>query len=455
MGSLFYYKYVFMVELLVIEGMFATKLRRRRHFALRLAGSLFVLFGVVTLFGTVIPFVFHPLFVSFMFLLFFLLTVAAMAFCFRDTLWNILFCCFAAYTVQHIAYLIYTLVANLLLNSGAGNGYTGAEVAAPSVEEIAINVVIYLACYIMVYAEAYFLLISMIPKKPDLQLGRSSLVVISALVVIVNIVFNMYTVYNESADELSVFLEEVYNLISCLLVLQMQFQKLRQKQILEDYDVVNRILQQERQQFKRLKENMNIINVKCHDLKHQLRAIRHGSAVDPVELKTVEQAIAIYQTVAHTGNETLDIVLTDKMLFCEQNGIEITCIADGKAISFMGEEDVYSLFGNALDNAVTAVEKLPQSDREIWLRINDFGDVVTIRVENKFTGKLRIEDGVPVTTKKDTAYHGFGIMSMQMIAAKYGGKLNVEVKENRFILTITFTNVSELKRELKQEGSAL
>lgn len=65
-------------------------------------------------------------------------------------------------------------------------------------------------------------------------------------------------------------------------------------------------------------------------------------------------------TVARTGNETLDIVLTDKLLYCEKNNVTITCIADGKSLSFMSEEDIYSLFGNALDNAVLAVEQLPE-----------------------------------------------------------------------------------------------
>lgn len=253
----------------------------------------------------------------------------------------------------------------------------------------------------------------------------------------------MVTVYNADADQASFFLEQIYNLIICLLILWIQFQKLRQKAIMSDYDVIHKILDQEREQFKHLKENMNYINVKCHDLKHQLRAAYRDETVDLEKLKRAEQAIAIYQTVARTGNETLDIVLTDKLLYCEKNNVTITCIADGKSLSFMSEEDIYSLFGNALDNAVLAVEQLPEPYREAKLTVKSLGDVVSVRVENKFKGKLKFEDGLPVTTKGDKKYHGYGIMSMRMIAAKYNGKINIDVNEDNFVLNIVFVEPEE------------
>jgi len=441
MLSLFWYKFQFMIELLIIEAMFVSRLRRRKYFLLRLIPCIIIIFTVVTFF----PLKYDALYNSFMFLLFFVLTLLMVIFCFRDRLWNVLFCCLAAYTVQHVAYLLNTILINLFIDD-YGNVYQGGELPQLTAGQNAVIWIVYFACYLMVYAEAYLLLISIIPKNPDLQLGRTVMIVICGLVIIVDIVFNMYTVYNTEGT-LAVFLEEVYNLIICLLVLQMQFQKLRQKKILEDYDVIQKILEKEQMQYKHLKDNMNIINVKCHDLKHQLRAIRHDEHSDLKELKQVEQAISIYQTAARTGNETLDIVLMDKLLYCDKNGINITCIADGQSLSFISEVDIYSLFGNALDNAITAVEPLPEQYRDIKLTVKNIGDVVHVRLENRFKGKIRLEDGVPVTTKKNKQYHGYGFLSMQMIAAKYNGKVKVDVDGDKFILNVVFVN--ERARDLK------
>lgn len=435
MGSLIWYKLQFIIELFIIEAMFVSKLRRRNNFAVRLIACLSAIFAIVVFF----PLRYNAVYGSMMFLFFFALTIVAITICFKEKFWNILFCALSAYTVQHIAYLLYTIIVDVFTSANAGDIYHSNDVSYDSLT-FTVMILVYFACYIMVYIEAYILLIRVIPKNPDLKLGNTDMIVSSVLVIIVDIVFNMITVYNSSADELSVFLEHVYNLIICFLVLQMLFQKLRQKKILEEYDVINSILQQERQQFKNLKDNMNFINVKVHDLKHQLRSMRHSEHIDLEKLRSVEKAFAIYQTVARTGNETLDIVLTDKLFYCEQNQINITCIVDGKSISFMSEEDIYSLFGNALDNAIAAVEHLPPAQREIELRVKSWGEVVSIRVENRFEGKIRLEDGIPVTTKKDTNYHGYGILSMQMIAEKYNGKLNIDINDDSFVLNIVFNN---------------
>ena len=438
MGSLIWYKFQFIIELLIIEAMFVLKLPRRKNFWIRLIASLAVIFVVIACF----PLQYNAIYGSIMFLSFFVLTIAAIVICFRGTFWNILFCSLSAYTVQHIAYLFYTIIVNIFTSANANDIYQNGSIVYDNAT-IAVMLLAYFACYIMVYVEGYLLLIAMIPKNPDLQLGRTDMIVASVSIIVADIVFNMFTVYNAAADALSVFLEQIYNLIICFLALQMLFQKLRQKKILEEYDVIRQILQQERQQFKHLKDNMNIINVKMHDLKHQLRSVRNDEQVDFQKLKSIEKALAIYQTVARTGNETLDIVLTDKLLYCEQHEIDITCIADGKSISFMSEEDIYSLFGNAIDNAITAVEQLPPTQRAIKFRIKELGDIISIRVENKFMGKLHFEDGIPVTTKKDLHYHGFGVLSMQMIAEKYNGKLNIDVSEDNFVLNIVFFNGEE------------
>lgn len=432
MVSLFWYKFQFMAELLVIEALFTYKLRRRKLFWLRLVLCLAVIFTVVTFF----PVRYEPLYSSFMFLLFFVLTIAGMAVCFSDRFMNILFCGLAAYTVQHIAYLVYTIIVNAFTDN-PGNVYQG-ETAEYDGMTLAVMLLVYFASYIMVYVETYFLLIVMIPRHPDLQLGRTNMIIVSLLVVIVDIVFNMYTVYNADADALSTVLEEIYNLLICLFILYMQFQRLRQKKIVTDYDIIYNILQKEQQQFRKLKENMDIINVKCHDIKHQLHKVPHDGGIGVAELESVEKALSIYQNVACTGNETLDIVLTDKMLSCEPKGIEITCMADGKCLSFMSEEDIYSLFGNALDNAIAAVEQLEEHEREIKVVIKNLGEIVSVRVENKYKGQIKLKDGLPVTTKKDMRYHGYGILSMQMVAARYHGKLNVDVGNNTFVLNIVF-----------------
>lgn len=80
----------------------------------------------------------------------------------------------------------------------------------------------------------------------------------------------------------------------------------------------------EQQQLSR--ESMDIINRKCHDIKHQLRALMEME--DGVErrkyLEEIRGAMSIYDAVYQTGNAALDTVLREKALLCQEYEIKFS-----------------------------------------------------------------------------------------------------------------------------------
>ena len=124
---------------------------------------------------------------------------------------------------------------------------------------------------------------------------------------------------------------------------------------------------------------------------------------------------------------------------CYKNKVLFSCIADGEKISFMNDTDVYSLFGNALDNAMEATMKIAdEQKRIIGLTMRMVGRMVTLNIHNSFEGNLMFENGLPKTTKKDEIFHGYGMKSIKMIVEKYDGNLTVAVKDGIFNLDILF-----------------
>ena len=97
--------------------------------------------------------------------------------------------------------------------------------------------------------------------------------------------------------------------------------------------------------------------------------------------------------------------------------------------------DTYFLLKNALDNAVEAVCSLSAGkERFISLTARKEGEMVVIHCENPCR-EVTFSDGLP-QTQKDTKYHGFGMKSMERIAARYGGTLSCAVKKNVFYLDV-------------------
>jgi sensor histidine kinase regulating citrate/malate metabolism len=144
----------------------------------------------------------------------------------------------------------------------------------------------------------------------------------------------------------------------------------------------------------------------------------------------MKNLIGIYDSRIKTGNDTLDIILTERSLYCEKEGIRLSCIADGEKLGFMTTGDICSLFGNAVENAIEAVSKLDNpEDRIISFQVREKSGMLVITVDNYYSGTLRVENGLPKSTKGDDDNHGFGMKSIRLVAEKYGGEVSVTVDD--------------------------
>jgi len=111
----------------------------------------------------------------------------------------------------------------------------------------------------------------------------------------------------------------------------------------------------------------------------------------------------------------------------------------GGELSFMDTMDVYSLFGNILENAISEVEKIDLPEKRlISLIIERKGSFVYIDTVNFMSGSApSFSDGLPETTKTDEwGYHGYGLKSVRAIAEKYYGGVVISIDDNVFKVSI-------------------
>ena len=120
-----------------------------------------------------------------------------------------------------------------------------------------------------------------------------------------------------------------------------------------------------------------------------------------------------------------------------ENGITMTCFADGSGMRFLDVMDLCSIFGNALDNAIEYEKKIGDPEKRlIKVTVYNQNRFLLIRIENYCEETIPLRDGLPVTTKKDPAIHGYGLKSIRHAAEKYGGSLNVTQEPPWFVLTV-------------------
>lgn len=227
------------------------------------------------------------------------------------------------------------------------------------------------------------------------------------------------------------------HILVCVFVLAAEVEIVAVHQLESEKATAERLLAERERQYEMSRETIDAINIKCHDLRHQIRSLATGAAVvDKAVLDDAAKDIRVYDATVRTGNDVLDTILTEKSLVCQSHGITLTCIADGEALSGMQAADLYAFFGNALDNAIRAVEALPdQNLRSISVIVKRKMGMASIHIENycdQSAVSIRTSDGLPETTKADAANHGFGTRSMRSIVERYGGTISFSAKGATF-----------------------
>ena len=206
-----------------------------------------------------------------------------------------------------------------------------------------------------------------------------------------------------------------------------------------ELESVQNVLENQYQQYKQSRESIELINYKYHDLKHQIEVLRKEQ--DPEKrnafLNKMEDEIKQYELQNKTGNGVLDTVLTSKSMYCNNHGITLTSVADGSLLEFMDTMDICSIFGNALDNAIESVIKIADKEKRlIHVSVSRQKAFLMIRVENYFEGNLEYAKGQLESTKKEKAFHGYGIKSIRYTVNKYDGAVDIDAKDNWFNLRI-------------------
>ena len=214
-----------------------------------------------------------------------------------------------------------------------------------------------------------------------------------------------------------------------------------ERRIRKEMEALHNVVHNQYVQYKLSRESVDLINRKYHDLKHQIGALRAEN--DPTKreewLDSIENDLKNYEAQHKTGNAVLDTILTSKALYCQKYDIDLTCVINGSLMNFMDVRDICSIFGNALDNAIEHVSEIADKDkRMIHVLVFQKKQFLILKFENYFEGELKLNKGLPITTKKDTVNHGYGLKSINVITQKYNGVAKVYTEGQWFELDLVF-----------------
>lgn len=198
-----------------------------------------------------------------------------------------------------------------------------------------------------------------------------------------------------------------------------------------------------RQNYEELRLSVEGHRQMMHDLKHQFLILQECEASGEYE-KLHEYLIKMNKSVYQldekvwTGHRVLDFILNQKKMQAEKSGITFqVCVAALLNIP-LSDGDVSVLFGNLLDNAIEACERIQDGNRWILFRLRKQRQLVFAEISNSIGEKPKIENGVLLTSKTDKSLHGYGLKSVNNIVEKYNGAFSYSVKEQVFKVNLSF-----------------
>lgn len=192
-------------------------------------------------------------------------------------------------------------------------------------------------------------------------------------------------------------------------------------------------------------ERTNLIYRKCmHDIHNYFYQIRNlakegedgriVSIIDDVEGKLKDE---INGTI-YINDPVINALLLEEERMATEQKIKVkVSVADGVYVDFIKDADKISMFGNLLNNAIEAVQKCNENNREINIDIymaNDY--LLCFKTRNTWDQMPSKQKGKYLTTKQNQKNHGLGIQIIEELAQQYGGFLEITEEREWFIATL-------------------
>ena len=189
-----------------------------------------------------------------------------------------------------------------------------------------------------------------------------------------------------------------------------------------------------------------------HDLKGRLVAL--GALLEAGQTeetqkeieKMLEENSLNRHGTAETGNLALDALVNYKYAAADAEGIQMHCRLEVPAELFVEGTDLCVILENLLNNAMEAVQKLPEEERSVSLAVQLIKGALFIKVENPYQGEIIMDRQGNIQSNK-TGEHGIGLLSVEKTAEKYGGEVTISHENMTFRVTVMLCRPEILPEE--------
>jgi len=349
------------------------------------------------------------------------------------------------YTLKFfVVYLIITLLAFFAISYVTDNSPTSDALLynnfLQNLKGILLNSVLYMfTCFLLSHKK--------LKKQGIYNPYKKYVYLVLGLIVLVLFAFIIYAyTLNSSKEALEniVMVIFVINIIIIVLILSIY-----EKIVDSLQEAALKQLQQQKYElaqsyYEELSEKSKQLVSLRHDFKNHLNIIAGRlEQKDYAEaLSYLERITAVTKSAGDliiTNNATVSAILQSKKVECERKGIGFTYTAAFEKIYKLTDMDFTIILGNILDNAIEAQEEV-RAGKYLNISITQADTYLVIQCENPYLASPMKKNGRLVTSKKDSEFHGVGLLNVSEVCERYSGDFYYTYDNSIFTVRIMLPN---------------
>lgn len=183
-----------------------------------------------------------------------------------------------------------------------------------------------------------------------------------------------------------------------------------------------------------------------HDMKNHMLCLNElirSRQFDDAEkyLNSITEVFKSSDKVIHTDNIVIDSILNAKFVIMKEKNIEFSYNIEIPPKIGMEPIDICVVFGNSMDNAIEACERITHGAKTISLAVIYKSNSLLISVKNTTDGKPVKRGATFLSSKRNLQESGIGLSNIKRVVEKYNGILDVKYNDNTFELSAVLYNI--------------